>query len=131
MGLKALSKVRKDGAAEFTADLSEFSEDGELSITFRRPKAPDYFIPSDLRKKLLISFPELANADPTLPAMILTMGACYVPDKDEQGVEPWRALAQMSRDCPMAILSLITQFGEAFPSSISEAKTDAKNDLAQ
>lgn len=130
MGLGSLKKVKKTEGAEFTANLSDYSDE-EVFIKFRRPKVPDYFIPGDLRKTLLIAFPEMAMSDAMLPSLVLIMGLCYVPEPGEGGMEPWRAIAQMSRDNAEAFLDLVRQFQEAFPASVPEAKADAKNDSAQ
>ena len=131
MSLSSLKKLKKATVVDFVADLSAYA-DGEVKLKFRRPKAPDYFPPASLRKDLLIAFPELNSADGTLINYILVMGLCYVSDaEDPQGSEPWRAIAQMARDSSEALLDLIRQFSEAFPADVSEARKEAKNDLAQ
>lgn len=130
MGISKLKTIAKAPTADFVADLSAYAqEEGEeIKIRFRRPGVADYFPPSKLRQNLLIAFPELANADGTLPLYLLIMGACYIPDPGEQLVEPWRVLAQMGRDNESALMDLIGQFQNAFPAAMAQAKADAKND---
>lgn len=131
MGLKTLGKIKKAERFEFEADLSAFGDGEEIKIKFRRPLVQDYFPDESVRKQLMISFPEVASAGAMLSGYALVLGACYVADAEDAGMEPWRAIAQIGRDNPEAFMSLVEQFQAKFPGAIDEAKADAKNDLTQ
>lgn len=130
MGLKALTKVVKEEVQpELTVDLSGFTEGGEpMPLRFRAPRVPDYVAPAPLRKELRIAFPELTTADTELETMILTMAACYVPDPEDAGMQPWRAIGGLMRQNSKAFAYLYQQFNEHFATSIEEKKADTKND---
>jgi hypothetical protein len=129
MGLKSVkAKVEKRvRRANCVIDLSEIGMEGE-TLTFREPMIADKFPDTAANQQFRINFPELA-ANELLQALIMLLGACYVPDKDEEDTIPAFELAGLARDKEPVFWFIVDKFGKAYPDTenLSKAKDSVKN----
>lgn len=102
---------------------------GEI-CRFREPGTMDLEAPGNVRDMLTTNF---ADIPAPRRAEIAIIGACYLPDKDEQGINATKLVAEIARDNEYVYVELRDQFFTAFPEFVDwlAAKAQAKNGLRQ